>query len=77
MTYEEILDLARKYASDDYESRRDELSYVVPLETMHHVCKLLIELHDADQAPRNRRRSIGRKGGKSNRPSLRRDIQRN
>lgn len=60
MTHEEILDLARKYASDDYETRRDELSYVVPLDTMHHVCKLLIELHDADQARRDLRRDIQR-----------------
>jgi hypothetical protein len=71
MTDEQIIEFARKYMTGQFDGS---------FTAMPHICRRLIELHDADQARRERLRSIGRKGGQANkgvpRPSLRRDIKR-
>ena len=90
MTDEQIIEFARKCANGQVDSleyvvhQLDKPDYVAATASigtaMHHVCKRLVELHDADQARRERLRSIGRKGGQANkgvpRPSLRRNIKR-
>jgi hypothetical protein len=73
MTNEQIIEFARKYAV------APSLDYMTGAMSIA-ICKRLVELHDADQARRERLRSIGRKGGQANkgvpRSSLRRDIKR-
>jgi hypothetical protein len=66
MTDEQIIEFARKYTVDQL-GAFDYVASIVNVGTaMHHVCKRLVELHDADQARRERLRSIGRKGGQAN-----------
>jgi hypothetical protein len=80
MTDEQIIEFARKYTVDQL-GAFDYVASIVNVGTaIHHVCNRLVKLHDADQARRERLRSIGRKGGQANkgvpRVSLRRDIKR-
>lgn len=76
MTDEEIIEFARKCANGQVDSleyvvdQLDKPDYVAATAdistAMYHVCKRLVELHNADQARRERLRSIGRKGGQAN-----------
>jgi hypothetical protein len=63
MTDEQIIEFARGYMS----GQLDGSPYTtLGFNQMYQICRRLIELHDADQARRERLRSIGRKGGQAN-----------